>query len=104
MTEHHAHPPLPPGAKRWVAGRNVAGENKPSTDPISFLRWIKARDYLRSELGRAFMAAADESNPLRSEAMGEYVTASAILRRTPHGEPVTFQFGNEVWWIADLPE
>jgi hypothetical protein len=87
----------------------MAGWNRPGclpeAPPIECGTWSEARGVLRAELGEHFMHLLDLGDPPdnEAEAMGEYTSASAILRDVKAEHPFSLVYDQFVWWVADLP-
>jgi len=74
----------------------------PDDTPIECLSWGEARSVLRAEIGEHFVTKVDAELPAEEKVMFAYTEASATIRCTKEGYPLSFYYDGLVWWIADV--
>lgn len=91
--------------RKWFVGDNDPG-CPCDTDPVKFDTWAQAHRHLRATVGERFVAMVDDEGIDRRmpEVMGNYVVASALIRRADPDHPLSLFWNGRVWWLADLPE
>ena len=93
----------------WFVGWNQPG-CLPDHPPHALDTWEEAFEFLRTELGAAFLARADAYagdliiDPEGKTLLEEYVAVSLMLRHATRNHPYTVAYQGQVWWVADFPD